>query len=62
MSATPAAQLARLKVSNPEWQIGRLDSGWLTARRGREEIVVPTLADLELRLNSKPRKGARRTR
>jgi hypothetical protein len=51
MSATPAAQLARLKVSHPEWVIERLDSGWLVARRGKEEVTVPTLADLELRLN-----------
>jgi hypothetical protein len=57
MSATPAAQLARLKLGHPGWVIERLDSGWFVARRGAEEIVVPTLAELELRLN-KLRKGA----
>jgi hypothetical protein len=64
VSATPAAQLARAKVGHPEWAIERLDSGWSVARRGREEIVVPTVPDLELRLNEKPRKvrGGERTR
>jgi hypothetical protein len=56
VSATPAASLARIKVGHPEWAIERLTSGWLVARRGTEEIVVPTIPDLELRLNEKPRK------
>ena len=56
MSDRPAAQLARIKVGHPEWAIERLDSGWLVARRGKDETVVPTIPDLELRLNEKPRK------
>jgi hypothetical protein len=56
VSATPAAQLARIKVGHPEYAIERLTSGWLVARRGAEKIVVPTIPDLELRLNEKKRK------
>lgn len=57
MSTTsPAAQLARVKVGHPGWAIERLTSGWLVARRGKQEIVVASLADLELRLNEKKRK------
>ncbi|HUY47374.1 MAG TPA: hypothetical protein VMV92_16850 [Streptosporangiaceae bacterium] len=57
MSTTPAAHLARVKAQNPSWSIERLDSGWYVARRdwhgSQQTITVPSLADLELRLNAK---------
>lgn len=58
MSTSLVAQLAQTKAGHPEWAVERLDSGWLVARRGKQEIVVASLAELELRLNSKSRKDA----
>jgi hypothetical protein len=51
MSRTPAAQLARLKVTYQSWYIQRTAEGGFTAqpRRGwgGHDISAPTVAELE---------------
>ena len=55
MSATPAAQLARLKVLFPAWVIAARAGGFTADRPGRH-IWAPSLAGLELALLGKPRR------
>ena len=57
---TPAATLARLKVSYPLWTIRRVTSGdgYTAHRRGdRKRVYAPTLADLERQLGAERRDG-----
>ncbi len=53
MSRTPAAQLARLKLTYPLWQFERVDelAGTIyVAIKGRRRIADPSLAGLENKL------------
>jgi hypothetical protein len=55
MSRTPAAELARLKVTHPRWSIRRIEQGkgtGYTAHRREEHVApnflyAPTLGELE---------------
>jgi hypothetical protein len=63
MSRTPAAHLARLKVTYQRWDIGRAAEGTgFTAERqdergGLNSIYAPTLGELEHKLAVERRKG-----
>jgi hypothetical protein len=52
VSTTPAAQLARLKVTYQRWDIGRATdgTGFTAERRGLHSIYAPTLPELEAAL------------
>jgi hypothetical protein len=56
VSATPAAELARVKVRFPAWSIQAVEPGkgtGYTAHRGGWHIYAPSLARLETQLGGK---------
>ena len=55
MSATPAAQLTRLKILFPAWVIAARPGGFTADRPGRH-LWAPSLAALELALLGKPQR------
>jgi hypothetical protein len=59
VSRTPAAELARVKITHPAWAITRTRDGYRATRPGRS-VSSPGLGDLEHALHALDTTGPRR--